>query len=126
MSMPNYQTRQGVPAKPSRAIPALYYADPLEGIDPSGERVYPQFYVDIKKQLSMKKKMLACHASQRKWLRAHHGIDEYIQQVISWAGRYGRECGVTHAEGFRQHLGHSYPREPLLQKALAPHVYKRN
>lgn len=124
-AIPNYQTRQGMAAKRSRATPALYYADPIEGTNPLGERVYPQFYVDIKKQLPMKKKMLACHASQRKWLRAHHGVDEYIEQVVDWAGRYGRECGTTYAEGFRQHLGHAYPRDPILQEALAPYVHER-
>jgi LmbE family N-acetylglucosaminyl deacetylase len=125
IAIPNYQTRQGMAATRSRATPALYYGDPIEGINPLGERVYPQFYVDIKQQLSMKKKMLACHASQRKWLRAHHGVDEYIKQMVAWAGGYGRECGVTYAEGFRQHLGHAYPRDPILQEALAPYVHER-
>ncbi len=125
MAIPNYQTRQGVVAKRARSTPALYYADPIEGINPLGRRVYPHFYVDIKKQLSMKKKILACHASQRTWLRTHHGVDEYIERVFAWAERYGRECGVPYAEGFRQHLGHAYPRDPILQEALTPYVHER-
>jgi LmbE family N-acetylglucosaminyl deacetylase len=125
MAIPNYQTRQGAPAEISRAAPALYYGDPMEGIDPFGQRVYPQFYVDISTQISKKREILACHASQREWLRSHHGIDEYLDQATEWAARYGRECGCDYAEGLRQHLGHAYPREPILQEVLEPHVCRR-
>jgi N-acetylglucosamine malate deacetylase 1 len=121
----NYQTRQGVAAKIARATPALYYGDPQEGIDPLGHSVYAQFYVDISNQLSNKREMLACHASQREWLRTHHGMDEYLDRVTAWAAKYGQECGVAYAEGFRQHLGHAYPREPILQNALAAYVHER-
>jgi hypothetical protein len=67
--------------------------------------------------------MLACHTSQREWLRSHHGIDEYLDKMTKWAAGYGRECGCAYAEGFRQHLGHGYPRDPLLQNALAPFIH---
>jgi len=118
LAIPNYETRQTPPVKPARATPAFYYADAIEGIDPQGERIYPQFYVDISTQLSRKREMLARHSSQREWLRAHHGIDEYLDRMTAWAAGYGSECGVAHAEGFRQHLGHGYPHQPVLQKAL--------
>jgi LmbE family N-acetylglucosaminyl deacetylase len=126
LAMPNYDTRQNPPAKPSRATPALYYADAIEGTDPEGRRIYPHFYVDISKQLPRKREMLARHVSQREWLRSYHGIDEYLNRMTAWAAGYGRECGFDHAEGFRQHLGHAYPREPLLQKALAQFVHLRS
>lgn len=125
LSMPNYETRQAPPAKQGRATPALYYADSLEGIDPEGRRIYPQFYVDISPTLQRKREMLSRHASQRDWLRSHHGIDEYLERMTGWAANYGRECGVGHAEGFRQHLGHGYPHEPLLQDALKAFVHTR-
>jgi LmbE family N-acetylglucosaminyl deacetylase len=125
VAMPNYETRQNPPAKVGSATPALYYADPSEGIDPLGRRLYPQFYVDIGKQLPNKREMLACHTSQREWLRSHHGIDEYLDQMTKWAAGYGRECGCAYAEGFRQHLGHGYPREPILQEALTQYVHVR-
>jgi LmbE family N-acetylglucosaminyl deacetylase len=125
MAMPNYETRQNPPAKVCRATPALYYADALEGTDPLGQRIYPHFYVDISKQLSSKREMLARHSSQREWLRSHHGLDEYLDRMIAWAEGLGRECGFAYAEAFRQHLGHGYPHEPLLQKALAQLVHGR-
>lgn len=118
LSMPLYHTRQNTPAAPTAATPALYYADSVEGIDLAGERLWPQFYIDIGETLARKKEMLSLHASQRAWLRAHHGVDEYLDQMTRWAAGYGRECGATYAEGFRQHLGHGYPHAPVLQQAL--------
>ena len=44
--------------------------------------------------------------------------DEYLEQARRWGARYGRESRFDYAEGLRQHLGHGYPREPLLQNAL--------
>ena len=124
-AMPLYRTQHVPPAEIGRATPALYYADPLEGIDPLGERVDPQFYVDISQQLEKKRQMLSCHASQRNWLREHHRVDEYLDRMTKWAALSGGECGCEYAEGPRQHLGHGYPRAPLLQEALRPHVYVR-
>jgi LmbE family N-acetylglucosaminyl deacetylase len=125
LAIPNYDTRQDSPAPPGRATPALYYADPIEGSDPLGQRVYPQFYVDISKTILPKREMLSRHVSQREWMRAHHGVDEYLDRMAAWAAGYGRECGVAHAEGFRQHLGHGYPHEPVLQAALQGLLYIR-
>lgn len=125
VAMPLYQTRQVPPAAAVQATPALYYADPVEGIDALGQRVPPHFYVDISEQIEKKRQLLSHHASQRDWLRKHHGIDEYLDRMTEWASGYGRECGVAYAEGLRQHLGHGYPQEPRLQEALAPYVYER-
>ena len=55
-------------------VPYLYYCDPMEGIDPLGNPITPTSVVDISAQLDRKAQMLACHASQRQWLRApRHG-----------------------------------------------------
>ena len=108
-----------------RPTPALYYADPIEGAGPLGERILPQFYIDVADCLPQKRELLACHASQREWLRQHHGIDEYLDRMTEWAAAYGKECGAPYAQGLRQHLGHGYPREPVLQRALAPHLRER-
>ena len=62
--------------------------------------------------------MLARHASQRDWLLKHHGMDQYLQAMRDWAAHRGRRCGVAYAEGFRQHLGHSYPQDNLLGQLL--------
>jgi len=124
-AMPLFSTLQFPAARLGRATPALYYSDPIEGLDHLGNRIYPQFYVNITDQIEKKRQMLSCHTSQREWLRSHHGLDEYIMQMTSWAEGYGREAGCPFAEGFRQHLGHGYPHDPVLQTALAPRVLVR-
>jgi LmbE family N-acetylglucosaminyl deacetylase len=122
LAIPHYQTRQPAPARPTKSTPALYYADPVEGVDPMGERVFPHFYVDITETLDRKLEMLSRHESQRDWLRSHHGIDEYLDQARRWNAGYGQECGFNYAEGLRQHLGHGYLREPVLQNALSSRI----
>lgn len=125
VAMPLYETGQAAPAAIVKSTPALYYADSVEGTDSMGKRVWPQFYIDVTPQLERKRRMLSCHESQRDWLRDHHGIDEYLDRMTSWAARFGRECGFAFAEGLRQHLGHGYQHEPLLQIALGSYVHIR-
>jgi LmbE family N-acetylglucosaminyl deacetylase len=95
-------------------VPHLYYCDPLEGIDPLGKPIQPTTWVNIGEQLDKKAEMLACHASQRDWLRAHHGTDEYIDSMRRHAAMRGKEIGVAAAEAFVQHRGHAYPKNDLL------------
>lgn len=125
LSMPLYRTLEVEPAPPIKTTPALYYANPVEGIDLQGERLWPQFYVEITQTLERKQEMLKLHQSQRDWLRAHHGVDEYLNRMTEWAAGFGRECGCAYAEGFRQHLGHGYPRDAILQEALKTSVKTR-
>lgn len=102
------------PLKPGSRVPHLYYCDPVEGTDPLGNEVEPTTVVDVSGQLERKLKMLACHASQREWLRAHHGIDEYLESTKRHAARRGTRIGVAAAEAFVQHRGHPYPQDDLL------------
>jgi LmbE family N-acetylglucosaminyl deacetylase len=99
-------------------IPHLYYCDPIEGKDALGRDVPPGFCIDISPVIETKTEMLACHASQREWLLKHHGIDQYLKAMRDWSSERGRSCGVALAEGFRQHLGHSYPQGNLLGETL--------
>jgi hypothetical protein len=100
-------------------VPWLYYCDPVEGLDPyNGQRVQPSTYVDITSVLPQKIEMLACHASQREWLRSHHGMDEYIESMKLHSAARGREIGVEYAEAFVQHRGHAYPHNDLLTELL--------
>ncbi len=62
--------------------------------------------------------MLAAHASQRDWLMKHHGMDHYVESMRTWCRHRGQQAGVEFAEGFRQHLGHSYPQDNLLGAVL--------
>ncbi len=115
--IPNFLRDRGH-AAPLAYIPRLYYCDPIEGKDPLGREVPPSFVIDISAVIDTKADMLACHASQRNWLLKHHGMDQYLQAMRDWSSRRGREAGVAFAEGFRQHLGHSYPQDNLLGNLL--------
>ncbi len=115
---PNFQTLVTPPAKPTHGVPYLYYADAVEGKDRYGRPVKAGFYVDVTREVKMKERMLKCHASQRNWLLKHHGVDEYLNNVRHWNGVSGKLCGVPYAEGYRQHLGHSYPQDNILGKLL--------
>jgi LmbE family N-acetylglucosaminyl deacetylase len=112
--IPNYATQQWDPAPPLTAIPHLYMVDPIEGQDRNGVPVPVDFYVDVSRVFETKKKMLACHASQRNWLLKQHGMDEYLESLTKWSTHRGSEIGVAHAEGFRQYRGHPYPQSNRL------------
>src|SRR5262249_7784064 len=114
--IPNFCRADGPP--PLAHIPHLYYCDPIEGKDALGRDVPPGFGIDVSGVIDGKAAMLACHASQRDWLLKHHGMDQYLQAMRDWAARRGRAHGVAFAEGFRQHLGHSYPQDNLLGQLL--------
>jgi LmbE family N-acetylglucosaminyl deacetylase len=102
------------PRNKDSVIPHLYYCDPVELIDPFGQEAKPTTLVDISAQIERKVQMLACHASQREWLRAHHGMDEYIDAMKRMGAHRGQQLGTTYAEGFIQHQGHAYPHNDLL------------
>lgn len=115
-SAPNAKTHVDEPAKPIAAIPHLYYTDAVEGKDIFGATIPPSIYVDISSVIETKVAMLACHASQRDWLLKQHGMDHYVESMKHWAAQRGSEMGVAYAEGFRQHLGHAYPQDNLLEE----------
>ncbi len=106
----------GIPALPR--IPWLYYADPIEGHDALGRPANSEFYIDISPTITDKENMLACHASQRDWLKKHHGMDEYIEAMKRHGALQGANIGAPFAEGFVQHKGHSYPQENILLHLL--------
>lgn len=106
-------------------IPHLYYADPIEGKDKFGLPVKATTVVDISNVINIKTKMLSCHESQREWLKAHHGMDEYILSMQRQSEMLGQSIGVKYAEGFRQHLGHAYPQNNLMHETLGDIVTKR-
>ncbi|MCA9034151.1 MAG: PIG-L family deacetylase [Planctomycetaceae bacterium] len=117
-SVPNYRTHQWDPAPITGQIPWLYYVDAIEGIDHFGHRQPVDFVVDVTPQFSRKMQALACHASQREWLRRQHGIDEYMQACERWSEARGAQIGVAHGEAFRQYKGHPHPSNNLLGSLL--------
>lgn len=119
-AVPNYKTRQWDPASALGHIPHLYYVDPLGGVDYYGAAIEPQFVVDVSEAFDLKLEMLACHSSQREWLRRQHGIDEYLESCRRFSAKQGERIGAAHGEGFRQHVGHPYPADNLLLKLITP------
>jgi LmbE family N-acetylglucosaminyl deacetylase len=115
--VPNFLRDRGHPP-PLEHIPHLYYCDAIEGKDPLGRRVEPHFRIDISSVIEDKAEMLACHASQREWLLRQHGMDQYVKTMRDWCAKQGAETNVAFAEGYRQHLGHSYPQDNLLGTLL--------
>ncbi len=113
-------------AEPLPHIPALYYMDPIEGKDIFGNPVAAEFCINITNAIDHKEKMLACHASQREWLLAHHGVDQYIIAMREWSFQRGKEFGCQYGEGFRQHKGHAYPQENILKKLLKRVLIERS
>jgi len=114
---PNFMQGRGQ-APPLEQIPYLYYCDAIEGKDLLGRPVIPSIAIDVSQAMETKTAMLTCHASQRAWLLKHHGMDHYVHSMQDWGTRTGRRYGVASAEGFRQHLGHSYPQDNLLAHLL--------
>src|SRR5262245_50569744 len=116
-SVPNFMAHRRMPP-PLEAIPHLYYCDALEGKDLFGRTVEPGFRIDVSEVIEQKAATLAAHASQRDWLLKQHGMDHYLEAMRAWGAHRGKEAGVPFAEGYRQHLGHSYPQDNLLAQVL--------
>jgi LmbE family N-acetylglucosaminyl deacetylase len=127
-TVPNWKASLGGRSfPPAEKVPAILYADPIDNVDHFGRRVQAGCVVDITGSVDLKERMLACHDSQRAWLKAQHGQDEYLQ----WMRRIGadrardfRNTAVKYAEGFRQHLGHGFPREDHLTASLGKRLVK--
>jgi LmbE family N-acetylglucosaminyl deacetylase len=117
-SCPNYKTQQWDPAPATDKIPYLYYVDPIEGIDWYGQPQNYDFIIDISTTFETKLQMLACHASQREWLRRQHGLDEYLDGCRRWSAARGAKIGRVYGEAFTQHRGHPYPHDNVLQELL--------
>jgi N-acetylglucosamine malate deacetylase 1 len=122
---PNYRAAVNDDAPALDYIPALYFMDPIEGVDREGHPVAPHFVVNVGHKFGLKRELLACHDSQRTWLREHHGMDNYLTTMEQWTRHRGQEAGCEFGEGFRQYRGHPYPQTPVLQKLLAPHLAQR-
>ncbi|KAA1257727.1 4-oxalmesaconate hydratase [Rubripirellula obstinata] len=101
-------------------VPHLYYCDGHGGMDRNGKVIEPTTMVDVSDQSDRKTAMLACHKSQREWLRVHNGIDDYLVAMQNHDAVRGRQMGVQSAECFVQHRGHGYPANDVLTELLSP------
>jgi N-acetylglucosamine malate deacetylase 1 len=114
--VPNYRTPGD--GAPLESIPHLYFMDAVGGADRDGLPITPDFVVNVASGFETKRQMLASHSSQREWLRAHHGMDEYLLTMEAWTKACGARAGFTHGEGFRLYKGHPYPQTPALESLL--------
>lgn len=117
-TMPNWETNRP-DLEPLPAIPELLHADPTGQIDADGRVVDAAFVVDVGSTIELKARLLACHASQRDWLRVQHGEDDYLNSMRDWARMRGRPAGFEYGEGFTPHRGHAFPRTERLREALS-------
>lgn len=123
--MPNYSVGPSAYLPPLPGlIPLYYFATPSGGVDYFGNRPAqkPHFWVDVSSVIEQKAEMLGTHVSQRDWLRAQHGVDQYIDMMREFDAQMGRDIGVPSAEPFLVHRGDPYPTPPLIQEALREFV----
>jgi LmbE family N-acetylglucosaminyl deacetylase len=123
-TIPNWKASfGGRSAPPCERLPAVLYADPIDHVDHFGRRIDAELLVDVTDVFPLRERMLAAHASQREWLRAQHGEDEYLnwnRRLAADRAKDARRRGVAYAEGFRTHRGHGFPAEDVLGRALGP------
>lgn len=85
---------------PYDVTPVIYYFEPAHGL-----RFIPTDYVDITKQMDIKRRMLSCHKSQMQWMADNYkntetGGDSFLE-IAEVMSRYrGIQSGVKYAEGF--------------------------
>ena len=115
--IPNYPEQELAPID---RVPYLYHTH--EATDIHGRPTPIGFVVDISSVQELKERMVACHASQRDWLRAHHGTDDYILSMYERDAEAGRRAGIAAGEGFCQHLGRGYPHRNVIAEALGDAV----
>ncbi len=111
------------PRPPWNGSTTLYHAMPYGLRDGLRKRIRPGIFVDIGPAIDTKRRMLACHRSQKEWLDVSQGMDAYLSQMEKMC----REVGVlsklfVFAEGWRRHshLGFSPTDEDVLKQILGP------
>jgi len=114
--VPNFDC--GIPTKPTSRIPHLYYCNAVGQRDCFGRPLPLHFVVDITSVFDTKRKMLACHESQRKWLKRVSGMDNYLEDMERDARRQGNLIDATYGEGFIQHLGAGHPHDNAIKDVL--------
>ncbi|WP_188746786.1 PIG-L deacetylase family protein [Parapedobacter defluvii] len=110
---------------PIQQVPHLYYADAIQGKDRLGQSIAANILIDISSVMPLKEAMLCCHKSQRAWLQKISGVDEYVIMMKEFSAQNGARVGCEYAEGYRQHLGFSYPQDDLLKNELAEWTHER-
>jgi len=111
---------------PLADVPHLYYADAVQGKDRFGQPVKSDWVVDISSVMQIKEEALACHATQREWLKKISKVDEFILMMKEFSQKNGMQIGKDYGEGYRQHLGYSFSQDNLLKTVLGDTVHKND
>ena len=115
-SVPLYDC--GVPTRPTERFPYLYYWNASNLTDIFGRPLPLHFGIDITSAMEVKERMLACHESQREWLRYHNGWDEYMHVMKRQSAEDGKRIGAEYGECFIQHRSTGHPRDNILKDIL--------
>jgi len=90
--------------KPVAGEVAVYHALPYGLRDGMRQRVRAGLFVNIASVLEQKRRMLACHKSQKEWLDVSQGLDAYLTTMEQMSAEVGRMSGkFKFAEGWRRH-----------------------
>jgi N-acetylglucosamine malate deacetylase 1 len=115
-SVPLYNC--GASTGATKRFPHLYYWNATGLADIFGRALPLHFGVDVGAAMETKERMLACHSSQRDWLKAHNGWDSYLETMREWTRKQGEVIGRPFGECFIQHLGNGHPRDNRLKELL--------
>ena len=126
--IPNYRSR---PQRKAGLQPlTIYHAMPHGQSTPMREPVCPEIFVDTTGVQATKRAALACHASQREWLDASQGQDNYLSVMDGFSRALGKQTRrFQHAEGWRRHQHYGFGAEaddPLRDVLGRRHLLKRS
>jgi len=119
------------PCEPTDQDVFLYHAQPHLNRDGMRNLVVPELFVNVTSVMDTKRKMLACHESQRQWLDETQGLDDYLESMRQSSAEVARLSGRQdwqYAEGFRRHshVGFSTEDRDLLSEVLGKEVVRPN
>ena len=111
------------PVAPWGGEVVLYHALPYGLRDGLRRLVRSGHYVNIASALSLKRRMLAQHRTQKEWLDVSQGMDAYLNAMVDMSRQVGRLSGrFPYAEGWRRHshLGFCDGKADPLRGLLGP------
>lgn len=120
--MPNYITDPF--EEPYDGDVVIYHALPYGLTDGLRRPVMPDCYIDVTAVMDRKVAMLACHASQKRWLDESQGLDSYLETARDLSRSVGTMSGrFQYAEGWRRHshLGYASREVNPLAVLLQPY-----
>ncbi len=105
--IPNYRSKPQ--RQPVLEPVTIYHAMPHGQCTPMREPVRPEIYVNTTSVHATKRAALACHASQREWLDASQGQDNYLDVMDAFSRTLGRQAKkFRQSEGWTRHLHYGF------------------